>query len=287
MQPPGDADTVIEENDAANVLAPARVGYLRNVTGVVTAICGVFGLAVGSFLNVVIHRVPRKESIVRPRSRCPTCGTQLAERDNIPVISWLLLGGKCRTCRTSISPRYPAVELLTAGLFAAVGARFGADWALPAFLVFAAGMISLAFIDLEHYLLPKRIVYSVLLTEVALLIVAAAGSGRWHRLLIGAISGAASFAVFFTLNFINPRWLAFGDVRLSAPIGLTLGWLGAGYVPLGFLAANLLGAVVGLGLIAAKRIERKTPIPFGVFLALGAFVAIFAGAPILHWYRRP
>jgi leader peptidase (prepilin peptidase)/N-methyltransferase len=287
MQPPGDADTVIEENDAANVLAPARVGYLRNVTGVVTAICGVFGLAVGSFLNVVIHRVPRKESIVRPRSRCPTCGTQLAERDNIPVISWLLLGGKCRTCRTSISPRYPAVELLTAGLFAAVGARFGADWVLPAFLVFAAGMISLAFIDLEHYLLPKRIVYSVLLAEVALLIVAAGAGGRWHRLLIGGISGAASFAVFFTLNFINPRWLAFGDVRLSAPIGLTLGWLGAGYVPLGFLAANLLGAVVGLGLIAAKRIERKTPIPFGVFLALGAFVAIFAGAPILHWYRRP
>jgi leader peptidase (prepilin peptidase)/N-methyltransferase len=251
------------------------------------AICGVFGLAVGSFLNVVIHRIPRQESIVRPRSSCPKCGTQLANRDNIPVISWLLLGGKCRTCEAPISPRYPLVELLTAALFAGIGARFGADWSLPAYLVFTAGMIALAFTDLEHYLLPKRIIYPVLVGEAALFLVAAAATGRWHRLLIAVISAAASFAVFFAINLAFPKGLAFGDVRLSPVIGFALGWLGGGYVPYGFLAANLLGAVVGLSLIATKRIGRKTPIPYGVFLAAGALVAIFTGSPLLHWYRHP
>jgi leader peptidase (prepilin peptidase)/N-methyltransferase len=257
------------------------------VTGEVAAICGVLGLAVGSFVNVVIHRVPLEQSVVRPRSRCPKCGTQIAERDNIPVVSWLLLGGKCRTCEAPISARYPLVELLTAVLYAGVGARFGADWALPAYLVFVAGMIALAFTDLDHYLLPKRIVYPVLFAETGLLVLAAVATGRWHHFFIAIISAAASFAVFFTINLINPRWLAFGDVRLSPLIGMALGWLGGGYVPLGFLAANLLGAVIGVALIATKRIGRKTPIPYGVFLAVGAFVAIFAGSPILHWYRHP
>jgi leader peptidase (prepilin peptidase)/N-methyltransferase len=257
------------------------------VTGEVAAICGVLGLAVGSFLNVVIYRVPLEQSVVRPRSRCPKCGTQIAERDNIPVVSWLLLGGKCRTCEAPISSRYPLVELLTAALFAGLGARFGADWALPAYLVFVAGMIALAFTDLDHYLLPKRIVYPVLFAEAGLLTLAAVATGRWHHFFVAIISAAASFAVFFVINLINPRWLAFGDVRLSPLIGLALGWLGGGYVPLGFLAANLLGAIIGVALIATKRIGRKTPIPYGVFLAVGAFVAIYAGSPILQWYRHP
>jgi leader peptidase (prepilin peptidase)/N-methyltransferase len=178
------------------------------------------------------------------------------------------------------------VELLTAGLFAGVGLRFGADWALPAFLVFTAGMVALAFTDLEHFLLPVRIVYPVLVGVGLLLLLAAVATGHWHRLGIAALSGAISFAIFFTINFVNPRWLAFGDVRLSLLIGLALGWLGGGYVLLGFMLANLLGAVVGVGLIAAKRIERKTPIPYGVFLAAGAFLAIYAGEPIIHWYRN-
>jgi leader peptidase (prepilin peptidase)/N-methyltransferase len=179
------------------------------------------------------------------------------------------------------------VELLTAALFAGVGARFGADWALPAYLVFVAGMIALAFTDLDHYLLPKRIVYPVLFAEGGLLTLAAVATGRWHHFFVAIISAAASFAVFFAINLINPRWLAFGDVRLSPLIGMALGWLGGGYVPLGFLAANLVGAVIGVALIATKRIGRKTPIPYGVFLAVGAFVAIYAGSPILHWYRHP
>src|SRR5437588_1094258 len=105
------------------------------VTAFVTVVCGLFGLVVGSFLNVVIYRVPRKESVVRPRSRCPRCGTQLADRDNVPVVSWVLLRGRCRTCGEPISPRYPLVELATAALFVAVALRFGPDWAVPAFLL--------------------------------------------------------------------------------------------------------------------------------------------------------
>src|SRR5437588_9281077 len=112
------------------------------VTAFVTVVCGLLGLVVGSFLNVVIYRVPRKESVVRPRSRCPGCGTQLAERDNIPVVSWVLLRGKCRTCGEPISARYPLVELLTAALFVAAGLRFGADWALPAFLLLFASLLA-------------------------------------------------------------------------------------------------------------------------------------------------
>src|SRR5438067_4378024 len=174
MQPPGDADAVIEEKDAANVLAPARVGYLRNVTGVAAAICGVFGLMVGSFLNVVIYRVPRKESVVRPRSRCPGCGTQLAERDNIPVLSWLLLRGRCRTCAEPISVRYPLVELLTGGLFVAAALRFGLDWVLPAYLVFFASLVEITFIDLEHYIIPNRVLYPPLFIAMPLLVLAPA-----------------------------------------------------------------------------------------------------------------
>jgi leader peptidase (prepilin peptidase)/N-methyltransferase len=254
--------------------------------GLLVAACAVLGLLVGSFLNVVIHRVPRKESIVRPRSRCPGCGTQIAERDNIPVLSWILLRGRCRHCGAPISPRYPLVEALTAGLFAADALKFGADWALPAFLVLTAGLIALAVTDLEHYLLPVRIVYPTLVLTGALLLLAAAATGHWYHLRAAVISAAVAFAFFFLLNFINPRWMAFGDVRLSALIGLGLGWLGARYALLGFFLGFLLGAVIGLALIAAKRIQRTSPIPFGVFLAAGAFVVIYAGGPIIHWYRR-
>jgi leader peptidase (prepilin peptidase) / N-methyltransferase len=248
--------------------------------------CAVLGLAVGSFLNVVIYRVPRKVSVVRPRSSCPTCDTPITGRDNIPVVSWLLLRRRCRSCRQPISARYPMVELLTATIFAAAAIRFGWDWALPAFLVLLAGLTALAFTDLEHFLLPVRIVYPTLAGVAGLLLLAAAASGEWRRLVIAVISAALSFGFFFTINLINPRWLAFGDVRLSAVIGLGIGWLGFGYVLLGFFLANLLGAAVGLALIATKRMDRKSHIPFGVFLALGAAAAVFAGAPIVHWYSH-
>ncbi|MDP9073346.1 MAG: prepilin peptidase [Actinomycetota bacterium] len=256
------------------------------MTAFLVGACALVGLAVGSFLNVVIHRVPLKQSVVRPRSACPSCGTQIADRDNIPVISWLVLRGKCRTCSHPISPRYLVVELFTAVLFAGAALRFGYDWALPAFLVLVAGLLALAFTDLEHYLLPVRIVYPVLGLLAALLAGAAAVTGAWSRLGVAAACGAVAFAIFFALNFANPKWMAFGDVRLAAVIGLGLGWLGAKVALLGFFLAFLLGSVVGVGLILAKKIERKAPIPFGVFLAAGAFLAVYFGQPLLDLYLR-
>src|SRR3954447_12348118 len=141
-------------------------GSFGAVTAVLAVACAIVGLAVGSFLNVVIYRVPRKESVISPRSRCPQCGTQLAEYDNIPVVSWLVLRGKCRTCKNPISIRYPLVELATGLLFLGAAVRFGANWVLPAFCVFLAALLALALIDLEHFLLPNRVIYPTLLISI-------------------------------------------------------------------------------------------------------------------------
>jgi leader peptidase (prepilin peptidase)/N-methyltransferase len=169
-------------------------------------------------------------------------------------------------------------------MFVAACLRFGFSWSLPAFLFFFGGLISLAWIDLDHLILPKSIVYWCLaLCSVALLVAAAAGD-HWSRLLSSALCAVAAFAVFAAINRINPRWLGFGDVRLAPVLGLCLGWLGAGDALLGFILANLAGAVVGLGLIIAGRASRKVPLPFGVFLAIGSVVAVLAGSPIIQWY---
>jgi leader peptidase (prepilin peptidase)/N-methyltransferase len=255
------------------------------LTAYIAVVCGLLGLAVGSFLNVVIYRVPRKESVVQPRSACPSCGTPIANRDNIPIVSWLLLRGKCRTCSQPISPRYLLVELATALLFAGAALRFHREyWSLPAFLVVLAGVLALAFTDLEHFLLPIRIVYPVLALEAGLLVMAAAATGQWSRLEVAAVSGVVAAASFFAIHFLNPKWMAFGDVRLAGVIGLALGWLGAAIALLGIFLGFLLGAVVGVALILTKRIDAKAHIPFGVFLAIGAFIAVYAGHPLVNFY---
>jgi leader peptidase (prepilin peptidase)/N-methyltransferase len=254
------------------------------MTLLIAAFCGVIGLMIGSFLNVVIHRVPRKESVVRPRSHCPSCGTQLTALDNIPLVSWLVLGGKCRTCRAHISGRYPLVELATGALFAATALRFSGDWVLPAFLLFFAALLALAVIDFEQFLLPNRIIYPTLLASLPLLVLAAAGNGDWRSLRNALFGALAAFAVFFLLNLVYPRGMAFGDVRLSAVIGLYLGWLGARTEFVGFFLAFLSASVIGIGLMLAHRANRKTPIPFGVFLAIGAAVAVFAGRTMVGWW---
>ena len=250
--------------------------------GLLIGLCAVLGLAVGSFLNVVIYRVPRDESIVSPRSSCPTCGAQIREKDNIPVVSWLVLHGRCRDCQAPISTRYPLVELGCCALFAGTAARFGRQWDLPAYLVLFAGLLALSCIDVERMILPKKIVYPLTVLVAALLLLAAAATGRWHDLVIGVICGAGWFAVFFAMNLASPRILGFGDVRLSFVLGLSLGWLGVGYVLLGFFAANLIGAVIGIVLIATKHMDRQSQIPYGVFLAAGCAVAVFAGPEILR-----
>jgi leader peptidase (prepilin peptidase) / N-methyltransferase len=250
--------------------------------GLLIGLCTVLGLAVGSFLNVVIYRVPRNESIVSPLSSCPTCGTPIRERDNIPVVSWLVLRGRCRDCKAPISRRYPLVELSCAGLFGATAAKFGYQWDLPAYLALFAGLLALSCIDVEHLLLPKKIVYALTALVTALLLMAAAITGHWHDFVVGVLCAVGWFAVFFALNLISPRVLGFGDVRLSLVLGMSLGWLGVGYVVLGFFAANAIGAVVGLALIATKHMSRSDRIPYGVFLAAGCAVAVFAGPQLLR-----
>lgn len=250
----------------------------------VVVVSAVFGLVIGSFLNVVVYRVPAGKSIVSPPSACPSCGTRITARDNVPVLSWLALRGKCRSCSARISARYPLIELLTGVAFALVGARFGASWSLPAELAFTAGLIALASVDLERYLLPRAILYPTAVIVVAGLVTAAGAQGQWRRLGIAFLCALGSFAVFFTINFIRPAWMGFGDVRLAALIGLALGWLGVGVVIVGFMAANLLGAFVGIGLMARGRASRKTALPYGVFLAAGSLFAVLAGAPVVHWY---
>ena len=245
------------------------------------AIVGVLGLAVGSFLNVVIYRVPRNKSIVRPRSACPHCDTAILERDNIPVLSWLLLKGRCRTCGARISYRYPLVELACGILFAGAAARFGYSWALPALLVFLASLLALACIDAELLVLPKKVVYPSLVLVTALFLFATIASHDWHRLVIAGLCGLGWFVFFFVLNFVSPRALGFGDVRLAPMLGLGLGWFGVGNVLLGFFVANLVGAVVGLTLIAMKKMDRKQPIAYGIYLAIGAVIAEFFGPQIL------
>jgi leader peptidase (prepilin peptidase)/N-methyltransferase len=247
--------------------------------------CALFGLAVGSFLNVVIYRVPRHESIVSPRSRCPTCAAPIKEYDNIPVVSWLVLRGRCRNCQAAISPRYLVVELIGGALFGGLAARMGYVWELPAYLVLLSSLLALSCIDLELLVLPKKIIYPSLVLVTLLLAVASAPTHTWHRLLVGAICAAAWFVLFFLMNFASPRVLGFGDVRLAPLLGLALGWLGWRYVVLGFFAANLIGTVIGLSLIAAQRMKREQPVPYGVFLSAGAALAIFAGPEIVNHFQ--
>lgn len=258
---------------------------MHAVTAIVVVGSGLFGLAVGSFLNVVIYRVPRKESVVTPRSRCPSCETQLSALDNVPLVSWLVLRGRCRTCRTPISARYPLVELLTGVAFAVMAARLGAVAALPAFLVFTAALIAVSAIDLEHFIIPNAVVYPTLSICVPLLVGAAAVDHRWLPLARAAAGAGIAFGLLLLIHLISPRGMGFGDVRLAAVLGLFLGWLGLGHVFVGLFLAFLLASAVGIGLLATKRRTRKDPVPFGPFLAAGAYLAVLVGHTLLRWYR--
>jgi leader peptidase (prepilin peptidase)/N-methyltransferase len=256
------------------------------MTVIVAVISGVYGLLIGSFLNVVIWRVPRKESIVRPASHCPGCDARIANRDNVPVVSWLLLRGRCRNCGAAISVRYPFVELFTAVLFAAVGARFAHSWALPAYLVLAGALVALSAIDLEHYILPNRILYPTDAAAIVLLAVASGATHDWGAFIRALLAGAVAFAVFFVIHIASPRGMGFGDVRLAFLLGLALGWLGWGEVAGGLFAGFLYGAVIGVVLIAVKIRGRKQQIPFGPFLATGAMTFVLFGSPIVDWYKH-
>jgi leader peptidase (prepilin peptidase) / N-methyltransferase len=243
----------------------------------IPAVAAVFGLVIGSFLNVVIARVPAKRSVVNPPSACPGCDHQLTARDLVPVFSWLLLRGRCRHCSMRISARYPLVELLTAVLFGLVAWRIGERWELFAYLVFVAFLVALAGIDFDTKTLPRTLVFAAGLAGVVLLSVASLITDDVRRLGWAAIGGVAVYAVFRLIYAIVPHGFGFGDVRLGSVLGWHLGWLGLSYVPVGIYAGFVLGAVVGVGMMIARRAERRTALPFGPFLAAGTLLVILLG----------
>lgn len=252
-------------------------------TGLVV-VAGVLGLMVGSFLNVVIWRVPRGESVVAPPSHCPGCDIRIAERDNIPVVSWLLLHGKCRHCQQPIAARYPAVEILTASLFAAVAARIELNVALIGFLYFTAVAVALAFIDYDTKRLPNAITYPAYVVGPAVLAVDALVSGSWTPFVRSMIGMVALFAFYLLLVVVYPAGMGGGDVKLAGIIGLFLGWLGYGALVVGAFLGFLLGGLWGVALIVLRRGGRKTAVPYGPFMLLGAMIAIFVGQPVAELY---
>lgn len=248
---------------------------------------GVLGLAVGSFLNVVIHRVPRKESIVTPGSHCPSCGTPIRPWHNVPVLGWLWLRGKCAACRAPISVGYPLVELITAILFVAAAWRLSAaslDSAIPAYLYFTAIGIALAAIDLDVRRLPNAIVLPSYPALAVLLAASAWWQGDWWSLARAVIGGAALFAFFLALVLVYPAGMGFGDVRLAGIVGGVMAYLSWGALLIGAFAGFLLGALTGIGLIAVRRGGRRTAVPFGPFMIAGVFVALFVGGSLAGWY---
>jgi leader peptidase (prepilin peptidase)/N-methyltransferase len=245
---------------------------------------GVLGLAIGSFLNVVIWRVPRGESVVRPPSHCPGCDREIGPRDNVPVLSWLLLRGRCRHCATKISVRYPAVELLTAVLFAVVAYRIGPAPELPAYLYLAAVGLALAAIDLDHRRLPNALTLPSYLVMAVLLTVASAATGDWWALVRAGLAMAAFYGALFAVAVAVPRGMGFGDVKLAGVLGLALGWLGWGELLVGFFLGFAYGGLVSLALIALGRAGRKTAVPFGPFLVAGALTAVLYGDALASLY---
>lgn len=288
------------------------VSSFESITGLPEIIGCIFvfviGSAIGSFLNVVIHRVPNEESIVFPNSACPKCRKAIAGYDNIPILSWLLLGGKCRNCKEPISARYPAVELLTGLSFVLVFWKFGFDVMLPVGLIFVAVTIALMFIDAEHMILPNVITYPFFVFAFIVRIIfplafgtifsdmwfapvsSMAGYPLWIVSLAGAVLGA--LAGGSSLWLIGEVWkrargveaMGLGDVKMMLGFGALLGWRLALF---SIFIAAFAGAVIGIAVIAKnKDKDFQSQIPFGIFLGIGSVIALLFGEQMIAWYMR-
>jgi leader peptidase (prepilin peptidase)/N-methyltransferase len=268
------------------------------VIAVTVVLAAVLGLLLGSFLNVVIYRVPAGKSIVSPPSACPHCDTAIKPYDNIPVVSWLLLRGKCRNCGAPISRRYPLVELSTAAAFALVALAFApasfaatssatavsAVLVMVAFLYLAAITIALALIDLDVHKLPNVIVVPAYAVSGALFTAASILSGDYGPLLAAGIAAAGLFAVYLAMALVYPGGMGLGDVKLAGVLGIYLGWAGWGAVAVGAFGAFLLAGVFSIVLLATKRAGRKSGIPFGPWMLAGAWVGIVVGNAVFASY---
>jgi leader peptidase (prepilin peptidase)/N-methyltransferase len=244
------------------------------------AFAAAFGAVVGSFLNVIIYRLPLGKSVVWPASACPHCGRELLWYENVPIVSFLALRARCRTCRAPISTRYPLIEALTALMFAAAWWYYGPGVLLASRLVFGSMLIALFAIDLEHHLLPNAITLPGIVAGLVFSFFAEPG---WQASLIGAVAGGgALFAIaegYYRIR--HEEGLGMGDVKMLAMIGAFLGWKLA-LVTL--MMASLAGSVVGMLLIVSRRGTMKYALPFGTFLALGAAAAATVGPTALRWY---
>ncbi|MFZ5861827.1 MAG: prepilin peptidase [Nitrospirota bacterium] len=249
---------------------------------IITAI-GVFGALIGSFLNVCIHRLPRGESLARPSSRCPGCLTPVRPYDNIPIVSYFLLGGRCRSCRNPISIRYPAVEALNAAGYILVWHRFGPTPDALVFAAFYSSLLVVTFIDWDHQIIPNRITLPGIV--IGLVSAATVLAGSFVDALVGAVlGGGLLYAVAVGSEWIlKKEGMGFGDVKLLAMIGAFLGWRA---VLVTIFVGALAGSVIGLALMGLRIKARGEPIPFGPFLALGACAALFAGPELIAWYLR-
>jgi leader peptidase (prepilin peptidase)/N-methyltransferase len=241
------------------------------------------GLVLGSFMTVVVARVPAKQSLVRPRSRCPACGTSIQNRDNVPVVSWLLLRGRCRSCEARISVRYPLLELSTGVLVAAAAAVAPDVWTAILLGALVSMLPAIAVIDLEHRIIPNRMMYPSLLVFPALVLLAWALGGEVDpiRALLGALAYGGGLLVVAAVS----GGMGFGDVKLATVIGIALGGLGLRYVAVAAAAGILAGGVAAAGALALGR-GRKSAIPFGPAIALGAIVSVLVGEQIAAAYLR-
>ena len=258
-------------------------------TGLLLVLLALFGLVVGSFLNVVIVRVPSGESVLHPPSKCPQCQSSIAPRDNIPVLSWILLKGKCRSCGEPIPAGYPMVEAANMVLWVLAGIRFGAGVAVVPYALFFSVLLVLSVIDLELYILPNKITYpSILVSMVAIPVLSYASLDDPAGAIVGAALGAIGFAGFLLVILLawelimRKEGMGMGDVKLAVLLGLWIGWLNPLLCLIALIASSVIGLVVGIVILAVRKESR--PFPFGPWLALGSIVVILFSAPILRFY---
>ncbi len=275
------------------------------MTVLLAVLAGVLGLAVGSFLNVLIWRLPRNESLSHPASHCPHCDHPIRGYDNVPLLSWALLRAKCRDCGAPISVRYPLIELATGLLFAGVtvwavlvgpataltGSAsalevIAAVLALLAYLYLGAISVALAAIDIELHRLPDRIVLPSIVVVAALLSASSLLSGDAWPILWGAVGSVGLFLLYFVMAVAYPGGMGFGDVKLAALLGFALAWLGWAELAVGAFGAFVFGGVFSLILLIARRAGRRSKIPFGPWMLAGAFAGIVVGSAVFSGYLR-
>jgi leader peptidase (prepilin peptidase)/N-methyltransferase len=254
------------------------------MTAYFATVAGLFGMLIGSFLNVVAYRIPLGRSVVSPPSACPECGHQIRWKDNIPVVSWLLLRGRCRDCRAGISVRYPIVEAATGVLFAGTYLVIGPVWVLPAYLLFIATTVVLVLTDLDHKRIPNRILYPATVVTVVLLTAGAAADGTLAAVPRALAGGGVYFGLLLLIALAARGGFGMGDVKLSFLLGILLGFQSWAALWSGIFLAFLTGGVVSLLLLITKRKGRKDAIPFGPPLIVGAWIALVWGQQLADWY---